>query len=94
MSIHNRNYLTVRALLAYNGFVTRNLYLEDKMLTDGSKQLVLTVAEASKLLRISRGAAYEAIKQGQIPAVRVGRRLLVPRASLERLLDGKGKTLE
>jgi len=46
----------------------------------------LTVGEAAKLLGIGRGTAYEAVSRGDIPAIRVGRRLVVPRAALERLL--------
>jgi excisionase family DNA binding protein len=49
---------------------------------------VITVNEAARLLRISRGAAYEAAKRKEIPTIRIGRRLLVPLAALERMLDG------
>jgi excisionase family DNA binding protein len=49
---------------------------------------VLTVMEAANFLRISRGSAYEGIRLGQIPSIRIGRRLLVPRAALEKLLEG------
>jgi excisionase family DNA binding protein len=48
---------------------------------------VLTVTEAATLLRISRNSAYEAARRGEIPTIRLGRRLLVPRAALERLLE-------
>ena len=48
--------------------------------------VVLTVIEAARLLGISRGLAYEAVRLGQIPSVRVGRRILIPRAQLERML--------
>lgn len=46
----------------------------------------LTVEEAAKALGIGRGTAYEAVKRGEIPSIRVGRRLVVPRVALERLL--------
>ena len=46
----------------------------------------LTVAEAAQVLGIGRSAAYAASRSGQIPVLRVGRRLLVPRAALEALL--------
>lgn len=52
--------------------------------------LVLTVLEASRLLRISRGAAYEAVRRGQIPSVRIGRRLLIPVQALQALLNTDG----
>lgn len=48
--------------------------------------VVLTVPEAAKALRVSRGAAYEAIRVGEIPSVRIGRSLRVPRHALEQLL--------
>ncbi|MFH1330241.1 MAG: helix-turn-helix domain-containing protein [Actinomycetota bacterium] len=50
---------------------------------------VLTVSETARLLRISRGAAYEAIRTGQIPHLRIGRRILVPTALLMRLLGAE-----
>lgn len=57
------------------------------MVTDSP---VLTVEEAAVLLRLSRGTAYEAVKRGDIPTLRIGRRLLVPRAALLRLLEAAG----
>jgi excisionase family DNA binding protein len=48
--------------------------------------LTLTVEEAGRLLGVSRGAAYRAAACGQIPTIRVGRRLLVPTAQLHQLL--------
>jgi excisionase family DNA binding protein len=47
---------------------------------------VVTLNEAAAILRISRGSAYEAAKRGEIPTIRIGRRLLVPVAALERML--------
>lgn len=47
---------------------------------------VLTVEEARRLLRVSRNCIYRAIARRQVHAVRVGRRLLVPKAALKRLL--------
>ena len=51
---------------------------------------VLTVEEAAKYLSISRGSAYQACQAGEIPTIRIGRRLLVPRAQLEAILNGEG----
>ena len=47
---------------------------------------VLTPEETAKLLRIGRNAAYEAIQRGDIPSVRIGRRILVPKLALQRML--------
>jgi excisionase family DNA binding protein len=54
--------------------------------TTASGPLTLTVEEAGRLLGISRGAAYRAAACGQIPTIRLGRRLLVPTARLHQLL--------
>jgi excisionase family DNA binding protein len=51
-------------------------------------RLVLTVEEAATLLGISRAFAYEATNRGDIPSIRIGRRILVPKAALDRLLAG------
>jgi excisionase family DNA binding protein len=53
------------------------------------EKLVMTVVEAGKALDLSRNAAYEAVRRGDIPHIKIGRRLLVPRAALERLLSGE-----
>lgn len=45
-----------------------------------------SVDEAAARLGVGRNAAYEAIKRGELPALRIGRRLVVPRAALDRLL--------
>ncbi len=50
-------------------------------------QLLLTVPEAAKLLRISRNLAYELVARGEIPSVRLGRVIRVPRTALERWLN-------
>lgn len=43
--------------------------------------------DAGKALGLGRNATYEAIARGEIPSVRIGKRILVPRAALQRLLD-------
>lgn len=45
-----------------------------------------TVEEAGQLLGIGRGAAYAAVHSGELESVRLGRRILVPRARLLALL--------
>lgn len=47
---------------------------------------VLTVEEAAKLLRISRGLAFTAVRTGAIPHLRIGRRILIPAHRLRELL--------
>ena len=50
------------------------------------EKLTLAVDETAKCLGIGRNSAYEAIARGEIPVVKVGKRLLVPKAALETLL--------
>lgn len=52
-------------------------------------RLVLTVEEAAALLGISRAFAYEAVNRGEIPSIRIGRRILVPKAALQRLVGAE-----
>ena len=47
---------------------------------------VLTVPEAAELLRVSPASYYSAASRGELPAIRIGRRLVVPGAQLARLL--------
>jgi len=53
------------------------------MTTATDKSLLLTVSEAARLLRISRNLAYELVAQGQLPHVRLGRVIRIPRHGLE-----------
>lgn len=48
--------------------------------------LTLSIAEAAKTLGIGRSAAYEAARTGDLPTIRIGKRILVPIAALEKLL--------
>jgi excisionase family DNA binding protein len=52
-----------------------------------TERLTHTVPETARLLGISRGAAYEGVASGEIPSIRIGRRLLVPRVALRRMLN-------
>jgi excisionase family DNA binding protein len=58
-----------------------------QLLRNGDR-LTWTVAEAAELLGISRASAYEAPHRGELPVRVIGRRMLVPRVALLRLLDG------
>ena len=48
----------------------------------------ISVDQAAIALGIGRGSAYRAVHDGTLPTVRIGRRLLVPRQALERMLAG------
>ena len=46
----------------------------------------LTVEETAGVLRISRNSAYEAIRRREIPALKLGRRVVVPKRALMAML--------
>lgn len=47
------------------------------------------VEEAGRLLGIGRNQAYEAAKRGDFPTIKIGKRLLVPKAALDKMLAGE-----
>ena len=49
----------------------------------------LTVEEAARLLGISRALAYELVRDGEIPSLRLRRRIVIPRRVIDALLDGE-----
>ncbi len=51
-----------------------------------AERLALSVEEAGALLGISRDLAYDLVARNELPAVRLGRRLVVPRRALEETL--------
>lgn len=54
------------------------------------EKLTLNVAEVAKLLGISRGLAYQLVKEGKLPVIPLGKRLLIPKAQLYRMLENDG----
>ena len=52
------------------------------------ERLTLTVEEAARSLGVSRAHAYELAARGEIPTLRLGRRILVPREALVRMMCG------
>jgi excisionase family DNA binding protein len=59
----------------------------DESAAPGEGRLTFTVEQAAALLGISKSTAYESAHRGELPVLRFGRRLVVTRATLERLLD-------
>jgi excisionase family DNA binding protein len=50
---------------------------------------MVTVEDVAAKLGIGRNQAYDAVKSGLIPSLRLGRRWLISRRTLERLLNGE-----
>jgi len=47
----------------------------------------ISVEDAGRVLGLSRGSAYAAARSGDLPTIRFGKRPLVPKAALEKLLS-------
>jgi len=54
------------------------------------EKIVYTVDECAEILQISRPSAFRGIKSGDIPHIRIGRRILVPVAALAKFLATAG----
>jgi excisionase family DNA binding protein len=64
------------------GTIPETAYRADK-----PDALCLSVEQAAELLGVSRSALYDAIARHEVPSVRIGRRVLVPRKALEEWLE-------
>lgn len=51
----------------------------------------MTVEQAAKVLSIGRNQAYDGVARGEIPHLRIGKRILVLREPLERMLRGEAE---
>ncbi|MHB8190559.1 MAG: helix-turn-helix domain-containing protein [Ferrimicrobium sp.] len=54
------------------------------------ERLTLTAEEAAEAFGISRAFACEAVARGEIPCIRIGQRVLIPKIALDKLLEGAG----
>jgi len=50
-------------------------------------KLLLSVRDCVPILGVSRNLIYAACHRGELPTLRIGRRLLIPRRALEKLLS-------
>jgi excisionase family DNA binding protein len=61
-----------------------NSIREDTMATE---RLTMSVEEAGERLGISRSLAYELVRRGEVPCLRLGRRLVVPVKGLDAMIE-------
>ena len=52
-----------------------------------TERLTYSVETAATMLGISRALAYQLVRSGEIPSLKLGRRVVVPRVALARLVD-------
>jgi excisionase family DNA binding protein len=63
------------------------------MMTDSAdhqERLVYEVPEAGAKLGLSRNASYAAAKRGDIPTIKIGKLLRVPKAAFDQMLARAG----
>lgn len=72
--VHNQPW---RCVVSANGSLT---------LDDLRKRPTVSVPDGGACIGLSRNASYEAAKRGDLPTIRVGRRVVVPTAPLLRML--------
>ena len=60
-------------------------------MTGDIESAVWSVTECAKILRLSRGSAYQGIIEGSIPHIKIGRRILIPKLALQKMLEGNSK---
>ena len=88
--------MITRALLREKSLLERSQYAEYRdsavrsyqVTTAGKPDEPLTqsVQTAAEMLGFTRSSAYEAVRTGQIPSIRFGKRIVVPRPALNRML--------
>ncbi len=61
----------------------------DTSMSENTQAKTYKIEEAAKLLGLGRNQTYEAARRGDIPCLKIGKRLLVPKAALDRLLGGE-----
>ena len=60
-------------------------------MTDTTEPLTIKVPEYAKATDVSKSAVYEAIARGELPAIRIGRAVRLPRWLLQKLKDPEAK---
>ena len=56
-----------------------------------NEKLTYNVVEASQILGLSKNATYQACLTGQIPHLKIGKRILIPKVALETMLIEAGR---
>ena len=62
-----------------------------------SEKAIMSVDTTAIMLGVSRNSAYSAVQRGEIPHIKIGKRILIPNIAIERMLaeaGNKSKTSE
>lgn len=58
------------------------------------EKLVYNISEVADILGISKTFAYTLVKQNKLPAIRIGKRIIVARIRLEQWISDKDKEID
>jgi excisionase family DNA binding protein len=82
---------TGKPLSAQRGAARKKIRKKYEKLAEAQRR-TLSVEQAARQLGISRNSAYEYARSGVLPVIKLGTRMLVPKAAFERMLLGTQDT--
>lgn len=53
------------------------------------ERITFTISEAAKIIGISKSLAYRLARDGQIPTIKLGNRILIPKKKLYKFIEEK-----
>ncbi len=59
-------------------------------MAEKDNRLVYDVPEAGALLGLTKNGSYEAVKRGDIPSIKIGKLIKVPKAAFNKMLEEAG----
>lgn len=57
-----------------------------------SERATYTVEEWRRIVGLSKNSAYAAIARGEVPSLKFGKRILIPKAAADKMLAGEQAT--
>jgi excisionase family DNA binding protein len=58
-----------------------------RSITDWENQTVLSIEDVAQILGLGRSTTYESARRGELPTLRVGRRILIPVSAFSKWLN-------
>ena len=59
---------------------------------NNSERLTYNVVEASRILGLSKNATYQGVLRNEIPHIKVGKRILIPRIAILKMMSEAGNS--
>lgn len=81
--------MTKEQTIFYEQLIHAMQEFANKITRNENEPLVYTVKEAAKVLKISPNKAYELARNDEIPNVKIGGRVMVPRKKLEEFINAE-----